>query len=293
LKGGKRRSEKHALTVIESGSDWGNRHLQTQANDSYLAVGDMQLECRLIGEAPAHSPTIVMLHEGLGSIRTWGEFPQLLSEATGASVFVYSRDGYGSSPVTQKQLPLDYIRRHAASVLPRILDQIGFSRGILLGHSDGGSMAAAYGGTANDPRLRGLVLMAPHFHVEDATLAEIRNARTAYENRDLRQRLSRYHADVDAAFLRWSDVWLDPQFLSFDLSPELSRIDVPTLVIRGDDDRYGTHGQVRKAEAFHRGPLRTMLMPGCGHVPHREKPAQTVDAIAAFCKPLLGMGGAA
>jgi pimeloyl-ACP methyl ester carboxylesterase len=261
--------------------------LQAQASKTYLSVGDMRLEYRLIGEKPAHSPTIVMLHEGLGSIRTWGEFPRLLSEATGASVFVYSRDGYGSSPLAQEKLPIDYIRRHASAVLPRILDEIGFSRGILLGHSDGASMAAAYAGTANDPRVRGLVLMAPHFFVEEATLAEIRNARVAYENRDLRQRLSRYHEDVDAAFLRWNDVWLDPQFPSFDLSAELSNIKVPTLIIRGDDDRYGTHQQVWEAEKLHRGTLKTLLMPDCGHVPHREKPAQTIEAIATFCKPLL------
>lgn len=261
--------------------------MQTQASKTYLSVGDMRLEYRLIGEKPAHSFTIVMLHEGLGSIRTWGEFPRLLSEATGASVFVYSRDGYGSSPRAQKKLPIDYIRRHALSVLPGILDEIGFSRGILLGHSDGASMAAAYFGTANDPRVRGLVLMAPHFFVEEATLVEIRNARVSYENRDLRQRLARYHEDVDAAFLRWNDVWLDPQFPSFDLSAELSNIDVPTLIIRGDDDRYGTHQQVWRADKLHRGPLKTLLMPDCGHVPHREKPAQTIEAIAAFCKPLL------
>jgi len=261
--------------------------LQTQANESYLSVGDMQLECRLIGENPAHSPAFVMLHEGLGSIRTWGEFPKLLSEATGASVFVYSRDGYGSSPLAQQKLPIDYIRQHAFSVLPRILDQIEFSRGVLLGHSDGASMATAYVGTANDPRVRGLVLMAPHFYVEEATLAEIRDARVSYQHRDLRQRLSRYHTNVDAAFLRWNDVWLDPQFASFDLTAELSNIDVPTLIIRGDEDRYGTHQQVWRAEKFHRGPLSTMLVPNCGHVPHREKPSQTIDAIAAFCKPLL------
>lgn len=261
--------------------------MQTQESNTYLSVGEMRLEYRLIGEKPAHSPTIVMLHEGLGSIRTWGEFPRLLSEATGASVFVYSRDGYGSSPLAQEKLPIDYIRRHASLVLPLILNEIGFSRGILLGHSDGASMAAAYVGTAKDPRMRGLVLMAPHFFVEEATLAEIRNARVSYKSRDLRQRLSRYHENVDAAFLRWNDVWLDPQFPSFDLTAELSNIDVPTLIIRGDDDRYGTHQQVWMAEKFHRGPLKTLLMPACGHVPHREKPAETIEAIATFCKPLL------
>lgn len=257
------------------------------AAEGFLSVADMMLEYRFYGESPGRAPTIVFLHEGLGSIRTWGEFPSLLAEAVAASVFVYSRDGYGNSPVAQKALPVDYIRRHALNVLPRLLDAIGFSRGILLGHSDGASMAAAYAGTVDDKRLRGLVLMAPHFCVEAETLAEIRNAREAWRARDLRQRLARYHADVDAAFLRWNDVWLEPAFPAFNLAEELGRIKVPTLVLRGDDDRYGTHRQVHMAQELFRGELKTMLMAGCGHVPHREKPALTVETIAAFCKPLL------
>lgn len=247
----------------------------------------MRLEYRLHGEVPSRAPTIVMVHEGLGSVRTWGDFPRLLSNATGASVLVYSREGYGASPRTQTELPLEYIRQHALKVLPRILDEVEFTDGILLGHSDGASMVAAYAGTVHDPRVRGLVLMAPHFCVEDETLAEIRNAKAAFESGDLRQRLSRYHVDVDAAFRRWNDVWLDPQFPAFNLNAELANISVSTLVIRGDNDRYGTHRQVRVAEQLHRGELKTLLMPNCGHVPHRENPAQTVEVIAAFCKPLL------
>jgi pimeloyl-ACP methyl ester carboxylesterase len=259
----------------------------TPAKEGFLPVDGMRLEYRLFGEPPARSPTIVMVHEGLGSVRTWGEFPRLLSEATGAGVFVYSREGYGSSPAAQSALPLDYIRQHALTVLPRILDEIGFSGGVLLGHSDGASMVAAYAGTLDDPRVRGLVLMAPHFCVEQETLAEIRNARAAFKTGNLRQRLSRYHADVDSAFLRWNDVWLDPQFPAFNLNAELSNIRVPTLVIRGDDDKYGTHRQVRMAEQLHRGELKTLLMQDCGHVPHRENAAATIEAVAAFCAPLL------
>src|SRR5690606_7918354 len=146
---------------------------------------------------PAQAPAIIMLHEGLGSIRTWGPFPAVLAEATGAGVVVYSRDGYGSSPLAQTALPPDYIRRHAREVLPRVLDTVGFTTGLLLGHSDGASMAAAYAGSAEDPRLRGLVLLAPHFVVEPETLAEIRNAREAFATRGLRERLARYHDDVD------------------------------------------------------------------------------------------------
>ncbi|MCC6887648.1 MAG: alpha/beta hydrolase [Hyphomicrobiales bacterium] len=261
--------------------------MQGLAKEGFLSIDGMQLEFHLYGETPNRSPTIVMVHEGIGSVRTWGDFPRLLSDATGASVLVYSREGHGSSPLTRTELPLEYIREHALKVLPRILDEIGFKDGLLLGHSDGASMAAAYAGTFNDPRVRGLVLMAPHFCVEEETLAEIRNARVAFECGDLRLRLSRYHANVDAAFRRWNDVWLDPQFAAFNLNAELANISVPTFVIRGDKDKYGTHRQVHVAEQLHRGELKTLLMQNCGHVPHREDAAQTVEVIAAFCKPLL------
>jgi len=166
--------------------------------------------------------------------------------------------------------------------LPKILEAIGFQRGILLGHSDGASMAAAYAGSVDDPRIIGLILMAPHFFVEPETLTEIRNAREAYKARDLRQRLSRYHSYVDAAFWGWNNVWLEPAFVSFNLRDELAKINVPMLVIRGNDDRYGTYRQVAMAKDLCRRPLETLIIPECGHVPHREKPEQTLDAIAEF-----------
>ena len=256
--------------------------MQPVASEGQIDIDGMALEYRLFGPSPALSPTIIMLHEGLGSIKTWGEFPPRISERTGASVFVYSRAGYGASPPFGDGLPIDYVRRHALDVLPKILETIGFRRGMLLGHSDGASMAAAYAGTIDDPGLTGLVLMAPHFFVEPETLAEIRHARDAYKTRDLRQRLSRYHNHIDAAFWGWNDAWLDPAFASFNLRDELAKIRVPTLVIRGDDDRYGTHREVAMAKEICRCRLETLIIPNCGHVPHREKPEQTLDAIARF-----------
>jgi pimeloyl-ACP methyl ester carboxylesterase len=255
--------------------------------EGFLSVVGMQLEYRLFGHDRASSPRIVMLHEGLGSVQTWGEFPKMLADATGARVLVYSRDGYGSSVVSQKALPVDYIRDHALNVLPHILDEVGFSRGILLGHSDGASMCAAYAGTARDPRICGLVLMAPHFFVEDETLAEIRNARQAYLDGTLRQRLSRYHKHVDAAFMRWNDVWLRPEFADFNLRNEVANIGAPMLVLRGNDDKYGTNRQVSFAEQTARCKLTTLVLADCGHVPHREKRAETIEAIRSFCAPLL------
>jgi len=232
-----------------------------------------------------------MLHEGLGSIKTWGEFPRRLSERTGAGVFIYSRAGYGASPPTGHGLPIDYVKRHALDVLPKVLGTIEFRQLVLLGHSDGASMAAAYAGSVADPRIIGLILMAPHFFVEPETLAEIRKAREAYEARDLRQRLSRYHNYVDAAFWGWNDVWLEPAFMSFNLRYELSNIHVPMLVMRGNDDSYGTHRQVETAIDLCRCPLRTLIIPGCGHVPHRETPEHTLDAIVEFYQSVAHIGG--
>jgi len=261
--------------------------MKVLAAEGQIDIDGMALEYRIFGPPPAHSPTIVMLHEGLGSIKTWGEFPRRMAERIGAGVFVYSRSGYGTSPPSGQGLPLDYIKRHALDVLPKILETIGFQRGVLLGHSDGASMTAAYAGSVDDPRIVGLVLMAPHFLVEPETLAEIRNAREAYKARDLRQRLSRYHSYVDAAFWGWNDVWLEPAFASFNLRDDLAKIRVPTLVIRGDDDRYGTHRQVAMAKELCRCPLQTLIIPECGHVPHREKPEPTLDAIASFYRSVV------
>ena len=246
--------------------------------EGQIRIGDMTLEYRLIGPSPSQSPTIVLLHEGLGSISTWGDFPRRLAERTGAGVFVYSRSGYGASPAAHASLPIDYVRRHALDVLPKILAAIGFRDGILLGHSDGASMAAAYAGIVKDPRVRGLVLMAPHFSVEPETLAEIRNAREAFETRDLRGRLARHHTNVDVAFRGWNDVWLDPEFAAFNLRAELAEIRVPVLVIRGDNDRYGTHRQAWLARELCRCPVEILILPDCGHVPHREKPDETLAA---------------
>jgi pimeloyl-ACP methyl ester carboxylesterase len=229
---------------------------------------------------------IVMLHEGLGSIETWGEFPRRLSESAETQVFVYSRPGYGASPPFGRGLSINYITHHGLTVLPKVLEAIEFRQGILLGHSDGASMVAAYAGNVSDPRITGLVLMAPHFVVEPENLAEIRNAREAYKNRDLRQRLSRYHAYVDVAFWGWNNVWLDPAFASLDLRPELARIQVPILLIRGNDDLYGTNRQVVIAQDTCRCLREPLIIPNCGHIPHREKPQLVLDAVTSFYQNL-------
>jgi pimeloyl-ACP methyl ester carboxylesterase len=257
----------------------------------HLSVDGASLEYRMIGAAPEAAPTIVMLHEGLGSVTTWGEFPAKLAQKTGAGVFVYSRAGYGHSSGITLPRPLDYMQREATEVLPVLLDTIGFRRGILLGHSDGATIAAYYAGSRQDHRVRGLVLMAPHFFTEPAGLAEIRNARGAYETTDLRARLARHHADVDAAFRGWNDAWLNPGFAAFDTTDALAYIRVPVLVMQGEADPYGTLAQVRVVEEECSCPVETAVLPGVGHAPHRERPEETLAAVAAFADRIFRAHG--
>jgi pimeloyl-ACP methyl ester carboxylesterase len=264
----------------------------TLTDPGFLHIGAVSLEYRMIGPRPDAAPTIVMLHEGLGSITQWGDFPGKLAERTGCGVFVYARAGYGKSSTITLPRPLDYMQREAAEVLPKLLDAIGLKCGILLGHSDGASIAAYYAGSHQDHRVRGVVLMAPHFFVEPEGLAEIRNAKTAYETTDLRARLARHHADVDAAFRGWNEAWLDPGFpRAFEITDALAYIRVPMLVIQGANDRYGTLAQVRAAEEECYCPVETLVMAGVGHAPHREKPAETVEAVAVFADRIFRLHG--
>ena len=176
----------------------------TLAPTGFLHIGDNDLEYRLIGPAPVDAPTIVMLHEGLGSAALWGDFPDRLQAATGMGVFVYSRAGYGASTPVTLPRPLDYMSREALDGLPALLDAIGFQRGVLLGHSDGASIAAIYAGGTGDHRVRGVVLIAPHFVVEDVSVVSIAGIRQTYETTDLRSKLMRWHRDVDNAFYGWN-----------------------------------------------------------------------------------------
>ena len=221
----------------------------TLADNGFLDLGSARLEYRMIGPRPDAAPTIVMLHEGLGCVGLWGTFPDKVAAATGAGVFVYSRAGYGrSSPATLPR-PLSFMHEEALDVLPRVLDAIGFQRGILLGHSDGASIATIYAGSVQDHRVRGLVLMAPHFFTEEMGLAEIRRAGEAFDAGVLRDKLKRWHADVDGAFRSWIGPWLDPDFRKWDITEALGYIRVPILIVQGADDQYGTLRQVEVAKA--------------------------------------------
>jgi pimeloyl-ACP methyl ester carboxylesterase len=259
----------------------------TLSSSAFLRIGEADLEYRMIGPAPKEAPTIVMLHEGLGSAALWGDFPDKLQAATGVGVLVYSRAGYGASSPTELPRPLDYMHTEALEILPKVLEAIGFRRGLLVGHSDGGSIATIYAGGIQDHRVRGLALIAPHFIVEDLSLASIAEIKTTYEATDLRAKLARWHKDVDNAFYGWSGAWLDPRFRSWDISDYLAYIRVPVAIIQGADDQYGTMQQVEIAQQECYCPLEVTHLAGAGHQPHREAPGATLKAVSEFANVVL------
>ena len=271
--------------------------MPTLSDQGFLDLAPQRLEYRMVGPRPDAAPTLILLHEGLGSAGMWGDFPEQLSAATGCGVFAYSRHGYGQSSPAQLPRTLDFMHVEARLTLPRLLDAIGFRQGILVGHSDGASIAAIYGGSVQDHRVRGLVLMAPHFVVEDVTINSIREIRQAFDTTDTRTRLARWHADAQATVHGWTDVWLKNDFRVWDLTEDLAYIRVPILIIQGEHDHYGTGRQIEIAREECTCPVDVLLMPGVKHVPHREAPAETLAAIANFCARLLrapeGAGAAA
>lgn len=252
-----------------------------------ITLDGRRLESAWWGPAPQAAPSIVMLHEGLGSVSLWQNFPERVAAATGCGVLAYSRFGYGQSDPAPLPWPLPYMQEEAA-LLPRILDATGIRRCVLLGHSDGGSIAAIHAGSRQDFSLCGLMLLAPHFVVEEVTLAGIRDARHRWDTTDWRDRLARHHRDADAVFRGWNDAWLDPGFpAALDLHAELAHIRVPMLIIQGEADPYGTIEQAHLAEREAYCPVEALLLPGIGHAPHREAPETVLAAIRAFCRQAL------
>jgi pimeloyl-ACP methyl ester carboxylesterase len=257
------------------------------ADEGFLDLAPLRLEYRMIGPRPDAAPTIVMLHEGLGSAGLWGAFPEQIESATGAGIFVYSRAGYGKSTGAKLPRGVNFMHEEALDVLPRLLDAIGFQRGILFGHSDGASIATIYAGSVQDHRVRGLVLMAPHFFTEEMGLAEIHSAREAFDSGVLRDKLKRWHADVDSAFRSWNGPWLDPEFRKWDITEALGYIRVPILVVQGADDQYGTLKQVEAAQQECFCPVETAILPGVRHSPHRDAAEMTLCTVADFINRLL------
>jgi pimeloyl-ACP methyl ester carboxylesterase len=252
-----------------------------------ITVGETTLEGAWFGPKPQAAPTIVMMHEGLGAVSTWRNFPERLAAATKTGVFVFSRAGYGRSSPAKLPRPVDYLRREAIDVVPKVLEAIGFRRGILLGHSDGASIAAIYAGSIQDHRVRGLVLIEPHFFVEEINLAAIRKLAGEFKTSEVRTRLARHHDNVDATMQGWLDFWLNPEFAAFDMREELAYIRVPILIVKGENDPYGTIAQIRAAEEACYCPVESIVVPNARHAPHHDAPELTLAAIAAFINHIL------
>lgn len=254
-------------------------------------IGPRPEEGRALG--PHAPPALVFLHEGLGSVSMWRDFPARLARASGCGALVWSRQGYGKSDPVPLPRPLSYMHDEAFNVLGKLLDHYGISRAVLVGHSDGASIAAIYAGGVDDHRVRGLILMAPHFFVEDVSVASIAEARTAFETTDLRDRLSRHHgSNVDCAFRGWNGAWLDPGFRRWDITEYLPYIRVPMLIIQGEDDEYGTARQLDAAMEDCQCPVETVLLSECGHAPFRDQPQATLDAAADFLARLAAIDSA-
>jgi pimeloyl-ACP methyl ester carboxylesterase len=251
---------------------------------------------------PADSALMVFLHEGLGSVSMWRDFPAQLCTALGCRGLVYSRPGYGQSsprPPQERWAP-DFMHRQAHEVLPALLNALDARGPIwLVGHSDGGSIAllhaaqqgsarASAQGMTDGPSLAGLVVMAPHILVEEVSLRSIEQARLAYLQGGLREKLARHHADPDSAFWGWNQIWLDPAFAPWSIEGELSRITVPMLAIQGLNDEYGTLEQIRGIAR--RAPQTELLeLPDCGHSPHRDQPQALIAGISRFFKRHSGL----
>jgi pimeloyl-ACP methyl ester carboxylesterase len=254
-----------------------------------ISLREGVLETAWWGNRDTDAPTLVLLHEGLGCVELWRDFPDLLAEKTGCGVFAYSRFGYGRSDPTPLPRPLDYMQIEGTQILPRVLHEAGISRAILIGHSDGGSIAAVFAGAhPGSELLLGVVTIAAHFFVEDINIRSIEHIRREYETTDLRSRLARYHDDVDVAFYGWNGAWLDPGFRSFDITGFLRDITVPALGLQGEQDPYGTDQQLRVMATTMKAPVRTSLVAHARHSPHLEAKDTTLTAIAEFIAELPG-----
>lgn len=226
---------------------------------------------------------LVFLHEGLGSVAMWRDWPQALCRATGRAGWVYSRRGYGQSdPVPDVRgtgrLQPDYMHQEAWNVLPALLRALAIEQPVLVGHSDGATIALLY---ASRHPVSACIAMAPHVIVEDVSVRAIEQARVSFENGDLRVRLARYHADVDCAFWQWNDIWLSPAFRAFDIRADCSRIAAPVLAVQGMDDPYGTLQQIEQI-SLPDGQIKRLTLAQCGHSPHREQADATTRAITDF-----------
>jgi pimeloyl-ACP methyl ester carboxylesterase len=254
-----------------------------------MTADGRRLEYFWHGPGPTVAPTLVFLHDGIGCAGKWRDFPSALAGAVGCGALVYTRAGYGGSEPVPLPRPLDYLENEGYSTLPEVLDAAGVRKAFLVGHSDGGSIALLHASTPRSaPRVRGLLLEAPHVFCEQITVEAIDRVREEYLRGDLREKLARHHrGNVDCAFWGWCRAWLDPGFRSWNIEERLQAVTVPALVIQGTDDPFGTQRQVESIERRSGGPVRRLVLDRCGHTPHREQRERTLAAMAGFVRALM------
>jgi pimeloyl-ACP methyl ester carboxylesterase len=245
----------------------------------FVTVCSRSLEYERVAVTRADRPTLVFLHEGLGSVAMWRDFPSRVAHATNCNALVCSRYGYGNSDPLREPRTVSYMHDEALATLPELLDQFAVDRPILVGHSDGGSIALIHAGEARS-RVGGLVLMSPHVLVEDISIASIA-AKVTYETSDLRAKLARYHADVDSAFWGWNRIWLDPNFRRWNIEDYLPRISCPVIAMQGEDDEYGTMEQLARI-GRQVADAELLTLKDCRHSPHRDQPEAVIEAITGF-----------
>jgi pimeloyl-ACP methyl ester carboxylesterase len=245
-----------------------------------LSFDGRQIEYRFAMSGEPTGIDIVMLHEGLGSVSMWRDFPDRLAAATGGRALVYSRHGYGrSTPITRPR-SIEYMHEEARVWLPAILERLNIRRPVLFGHSDGASIALIYAARPQS-EVAGLVALAPHVKVEEVTIRSIAQAKAAYTSTDLRERLRRHHTDVDSAFWGWNRIWLDPEFRSWNIEALLPQIRCPVLAMQGEEDEYGTMEQIESIGRAVNGS-QLIALPGCRHSPHRDQPESVLRAVGQF-----------
>lgn len=240
------------------------------------------------GPSSEEAPTLVFLHEGLGCVSLWKDFPEKLSDKTKCGALTYSRIGYGKSNSCRLPRDLDFLHQEALIELPKILSEYNIREYILIGHSDGASIALIYGGECSKKGLLGIICEAPHVFCEDITILSIKKIKNLYYNGNLRERLKKHHGEnVDNAFNGWVDVWLDPDFSAWNIEPSLPKISVPQLILQGINDEYGTAKQVNSIVNQSGNSVETCFLQNCGHSPHLDKETVTLKVMNLFIRKLL------
>ena len=234
-------------------------------------------------------PTLVFLHEGLGCVRMWRDFPEAVAAATGCNLLVYSRLGYGASDPATLPRTVSYMHHEGLQVLPAVLTKLNVGKHILIGHSDGGSIALINGGGVPAGNLLGIISEAAHVFNEELSVRSIEAAKVAYQTTNLRQKLARFHAEVDNAFWGWNDIWLHPDFRQWNIEAYLPAINVPVLAIQGLDDQYGTLAQVEAIVTGVGDLAEKCLIADCKHAPHHQQPESTLAAMNTFIRSLLSL----